>query len=236
MRVNTFRSSYRKGSAVRAMLTSLAIGAFITAAHAQDEAEQDGNTFDGLVAVEDAPVAVAYIDPEFDFSVFQRVYILDPHVAFQANWLRDQNRTRRGTNRVSNRDVERIQRDVASLFKDVFTDVLEEGGYEIAEGANADVLVLRPAIIDLDVSAPDTRSAGRSRTFTASAGAATLYIELFDSLSSQIVGRAADRQVARRAGGTLTWSNSVTNSQEARRMMRGWAETLRDFLDSHYKG
>jgi hypothetical protein len=93
---------------------------------------------------------------------------------------------------------------------------------------------LRPAIIDLDVSAPDTRTAGRSRTFTASAGAATLYLELFDSLSGQIIGRAADRQNARRSGGSVSWNNSVTNTQEARRMMRGWANQLRSFLDDHY--
>ena len=130
---------------------------------------------------------------------------------------------------------DRIRADVASLFKDVFTEVLEaDDGYEVVDGANEDVLLLRPAIIDLDVTAPDTRTAGRSTTFTASAGAATIYIELFDSLSGQIIGRAVDRQNARRAGGTVSWSNSVTNSQEARRMMRGWANQLRSFLDAHY--
>jgi hypothetical protein len=36
------------------------------------------------------------------------------------------------------------------------------------------MLLLRPAIIDLDITVPDSMSAGRSRTFTASTGAATL--------------------------------------------------------------
>ena len=131
--------------------------------------------------------------------------------------------------------MDRIKSDVADLFQQVFTETLEaDDGYEVVDQADHDVLLLRPAIIDLDVTAPDTMTAGRTRTFTASTGAATLYIELYDSVSGQIIGRAADRQAARRAGGTISWSNRVTNSAEARRMFAGWADTLRVFLDSHY--
>jgi hypothetical protein len=57
---------------------------------------------------------------------------------------------------------------------------------------------------------------------------------LYDSVSGQIIGRAADRQATRNAGGTVSWSNRVTNTADARRMFGGWASTLRDFLDSHY--
>ena len=45
--------------------------------------EEDANiSFDGLVTIEESRVHMAYIDPNADFSVFQRVAILDPHVAF----------------------------------------------------------------------------------------------------------------------------------------------------------
>jgi hypothetical protein len=77
-------------------------------------------------------------------------------------------------------------------------------------------------------------SAERSRTFTASAGAATLYIELFDSVSGAIIGRAADRQAVRNAAGSVSWSNRVTNTAEARCMFGRWADLLRNFLDTHY--
>ena len=33
------------------------------------------------------------IDPEADFSVFRRVMILEPYVAFRSDWRRDQNRS-----------------------------------------------------------------------------------------------------------------------------------------------
>jgi hypothetical protein len=191
--------------------------------------EASDTTFDNLVPVKGAKMSMAYIDPEADFSVFKRVAILEPF----SNWQRDQNRSR--SRNITARDMERIKSDVATLFERVFTERLEAAGYEVVDGANEDVLLVRPAIIDLDITAPDTRTAGRSRTFTASTGAATLYIQLFDSLSGDIIGRAADRQAVRRAGGTITWSNSVTNTADARRMIGGWADNLVTFLEAHYK-
>lgn len=197
-------------------------------------ADEESGTFnlDGLVAVEESQMHAAYIDPEADFSVFRRVSILDPHVAFRSNWQRDQNRSRSRNVRTS--DIERIKEDVAGLFKDVFVERLEAAGYEVVNYADEDVLVLRPAIIDLDVTAPDTRSTGRQRTYTASTGAATLFIELFDSLSGDLIGRAADRRSAGNSGGFAMQANRVTDRNNARREFIVWADRLIAFLDSHY--
>ncbi len=197
--------------------------------------EEEAISFDSLVRIEDASVAAAFIDPDADFSVFERIAILDPFVAFTSNWQRDQNRSRRGSSRISARDMERIKTDVARLFKEVLIERMEaDDGFEVVEFAYYDVLLVRPAIIDLHVTAPDILSPGRSRSYAASAGAATLYIELFDSVSGQIIGRAIDRQGARRAGGRVSWSNRVTNVAEARRVFGGWADQLRSFLEEHY--
>ena len=215
-------------------LCSLALSAVLLVTATTVSAEDAANTaFDNLVPIKDPKVAMAYIDPDADFSVFKRVTILEPFVAFRSNWQRDQNRSR--SRNIRAQDMERIKADVATLLERVFTERLEAAGYEVVDGAAEDVLLLRPAIIDLDITAPDTRTAGRSRTFTASTGAATLYIQLFDSLSGQIIGRAADRQAVRRAGGMVSWSNSVTNTADARRMMGRWADSLVGFLDAHYK-
>ena len=212
----------------------LVLAPFAGADQAESPEFGDEHTFDNLVKVEDSKMARAYIDPHADFSVFKRVAILDPLVSFRSNWQRDQNRSR--SRNITSSDMERIKTDVAALFKQVFTERLEaDNGYEVVDEAGDDVLLIRPAIIDLDVTAPDTRAPGRTRTFTASSGAATLYMEIFDSVSGDILGRAADRQVVRQTGGRLTWSNSVTNQAEARRMFGRWADRFRKFMDSHYK-
>ncbi len=224
---------YIRISSIRALFALLLMTVLLVVAGAVSAEGAPTPTFDNLVPVEDPKMAVAYIDPDADFSVFKRVAILDPMVAFRSNWQRDQNRSRSRNVRAS--DMERIKADVAALFEQVFTERLEAAGYEVVDVAGDDVMVLAPAIIDLDVTAPDVRGAGRSHSVTASTGAATLYIQLFDSVTGDIIGRAADRQTAGRAGGTLMWSNSVTNTSDARRMIAGWADTLVAFLQEHYK-
>ena len=197
---------------------------------AQEEDAQ--TTWDGLVEVEQSAMHAAFINPDADFSVFTSVGILDAHVAFRSNWQRDQNRSRSRNIRTS--DMERIKVSVADLFNDVFTERLEAAGYEVVNYTGEDVLVLRPAILDLDITAPDTQRAGRSRTYAASTSAATLLLELFDSVSGQIVGRGVDRRTAGRSGGFATVSNRVTNTAAARREFGVWADKLIEFLDAHY--
>ena len=210
--------------------------ALVFAASPAAVAEDTGSQFENLVPVDDAKVAVAYIDPNADFSVFKRVMILDTFVSFRSGWERDQRRGTRGT-RISARDMERIKSRVSELFNSVFVEVLEaDDGFEIVSEPDYDVLLVRAAIIDLDVTAPDTSAAGRSRTYTADSGAATLYIELFDSVSGQIVGRAFDRQGARNPGNMMRWTSRASNTADARRVFRGWANTFRGFLESHYDG
>lgn len=223
--VRPSRSSVRRVMSVAGLLCALTGLAGAVQA-------SDATSFDGLARVESSRIAIAYLAPDADFSVFARVKILEPEVAFRANWQRDQNRNR--TRNISTRDMERIKADVASLLQEVFAQRLTSGGYEVTTEVAGDVLVVRPAIIDLDITAPDTGSASSTRTFTASAGAATIFVELFDAETGQILGRGADRQAGPRTSGFMTWSNRVTNTAEARRVLQGWADVLVGFLDEQY--
>ena len=195
-------------------------------------------THDGLHRVQDSKAAIGYIKPDADFGAYNRLLILDCHVAFKKNWQRDKNREATTlSQRVKDSDMERIKEDMANLFLEVFVEELDtKGGYEVVDKIGEDVLIIRPAIIDLDITAPDLgRDTGRSRTFTSSAGAATIYIELYDSVTSEILARAVDRKGARDTG-WMTWSNRVSNSAEARRILRRWASLLRERLDEYHDG
>ncbi len=196
--------------------------------------EPPQETHDGLTLVPDRKVAAAYMDSDADFSIYDKIMILDCYVAFKKDWQRDQKRSGSHIS-ISSSDMEKIKADVAELFREVFTEKLGgDGGYEIVEAAGDDVLLVRPAIIDLDITAPDTIQAGRSRTYTSSAGAATIYIELYDSVTGDILARAADRKAARSVGGYISYSNRVTNKADARRMLGSWADLLRDRLDEFH--
>ena len=172
--------------------------------------------------------AVVYVRPGVDFSGYRRFAILECPVAFSKDWERER---KSGAARVSQKDMDEMKADLSAEFLKIFTDELQnKGGYQIVTTGAEDVLILRPAIIDLEVSVPDSMSAGRSYTLSESAGGMTLYLEIFDSVTGQILARAIDRQEDRGTG-RIQWQNSVTNKAEADRMLRRWASALRERLD-----
>ena len=221
----------RIGVSASAVLTAVTL-LFPIMASADDEVPE--MTHDGLVLVADRSVAAAYVDPDADFGAYNKIMLLDCYVAFRKNWRRDQRRTGSMIT-VTKGDMDRIKTGVAELFDEVFTEELsKDGGYEIVAAAGEDVLLVRPAIIDLDVTAPDTSTPGRSSTYTTTSGAATIFIELYDSETGDILARAADRRIAQHMGGNLSYSNRVTNRADAKKMMRVWAKALRERLDEYH--
>lgn len=188
-------------------------------------------THDGLELVDGTKLDAVYRLPGADFTQYERVAILECAVAFRKNWQRDQNRNRRGTARIKQEDMDRIKAALSDEFLKIFSEELEKGGYAVVDTGGEDVLLLRPAIINLDVTAPDIMEPGRTRTFAASAGQMTLYMEVFDSVTSAILGRAVDGQSAWSAG-RVQISNRVTNKAEADRILRRWAKILVNKLDA----
>ena len=184
---------------------------------------------EGMELVKDSKLATVYADPGADLSIYNRIWLQDATVAFKKNWQRDQNRSHRF--KVRTEDMDRIQEDVATLFREVFTKELLDGGYAMTEEIGDDVLLVKPAIVDLDVIAPDIqRTPGREYGFSESAGEMTLNLELFDSLTGDKIVKATDRQRDFRRG-YLEWRTSVSNRSDARRMMTSWAKALRSTLD-----
>ncbi len=185
---------------------------------------------DGLELVPNTRAALVYLKPGTDFSGYKRVALLDCEIAFKRNWQRQQNSVNPFA--VTKRDMDEIRTKLAELFADVFRDELTKGGYELTDTAASDVLVVLPSIIDLDIAAPGAvEKASRSRTFATSPGEMTLVIEMFDSTTREILGRAADRKTGRNSG-AMTWHNAATNKRDAERVLRVWARALRDGLDA----
>ena len=124
-------------------------------------------TEQGLHRVPDSRLAVVYAEPGADLSIYDSVKIVDVYVAFKKNWERDHNRSASSlSTRVKPRDMERIKTSLAEQFHDVFSEVLTEGGYQVTEETGENILLVRPAIIDLDPEAPDITSATATRTYT----------------------------------------------------------------------
>ena len=194
-------------------------------------AELPAVTHDGLQLVPSKEVQVLYVRPGASLAGYKNVAIADCYVAFRKNWQRDKNSG--SLNRVSKKDMERIKRDLAELFRTTFNEELQKGSYNVVtqiDDSDDDVLILKPALVDLDVVAPDTMSTGRSKTFSTSSGSMTLYLEVYDGATGEILARIIDPQQARDEA-FMRWQNSITNRREATRMIDKWARLARQALD-----
>ena len=197
---------------------------------AQDDYVPPEVSLDGLEQVEKTRRKEVYVAPDVDWSVYEQVMIDEATVAFRRNWQRDQNRNQ--PNRVRESDVERIRNGMTELFDEVFTrELTEKGGYELAEAAGDNVLRISPHIVDLDVYAPDPRSApGRQVSYSESAGRMTLKLHLYDSVTGDLIAVAGEHREAPRRG-YMQWANTVSNTREFRIMLEGWAKDLREGLE-----
>jgi hypothetical protein len=188
-------------------------------------------TKDGLHLYKQTKERVAYVKPGATFTQYKKVALLDCYVEFSKDWVRDYNRDQRDPSRqIRDSDLDRAKKALQGDFKKIFSEELQEGGrYQVVDSGGPDVLVLRPALINIQVSAPDLMAPGRSATYIESAGAMTIYLELWDSASNTILARVVDGKVDPHLYGQR--SSSVTNRAAAERMMRSWADELRSRLE-----
>jgi len=188
--------------------------------------------WDGLVRQPGTRLNAVFVKPDAEIVAYRNV-LLDPvEVSFARNW--DPNRGGRSqVGRLNASDMQAIQAGLADLFRETFRAELARGGYLLVDEAGPDTLRVTASIVDLYVTAPDTMSAGRSRTYTANSGRMTLVAELRDSVTGEILARAVDARSGRSTG---AWdiTNRATNTNDARRAMGIWARALREALDEMY--
>ncbi|MFT7048099.1 MAG: hypothetical protein ACJAZE_000483 [Halioglobus sp.] len=189
---------------------------------------------DGLALVPNTKFQEVYRDPNADLSSYTEIGLAPCKVAFKKNWMRDQNSNRIDfSNRVTQKDVDRIKDNLSSACDEKFrAALLEDPAYAVVEAftEGEHVLVLHPSIINLNINAPDVRSAGMSRTYTTSSGEMTLKLELEDATTGAVIARAIDKRRGVDSN-RLQWSSSVSNTAEANRTLSRWAKILREGLD-----
>ncbi|HEV8018910.1 MAG TPA: DUF3313 family protein [Steroidobacteraceae bacterium] len=190
-------------------------------------AQAANSPFPGLELVKSKSVDVLYRRPDVDVSDYGKILIGEPVVEFSKNW----NPRNYGTFGLSAGQLKKIRVDLADLAKGTFAKVLGEGGYQVVTEAGDGVLEITPHIVNLYISAPDTMTAGRSKTYTMDAGSMTLALEVSDSVTGTLLAVAYD-QKRDSSSGRMQWATSVSNRAAASRMLTGWAELLKRELDA----
>ena len=179
--------------------------------------------WDGLVRVTSKRLKYVYLLPGADFRAYTKVILGPTQIAFRKDWQRNYNSTVMGlSGRVTDADVQQAIVYGTKMAGDAFAAAFAAGGYPLVNDPASDVLVIASAIINLQVTSPDTRSAGRSQTFSSVAGAATMVVEARDSMTNALLGRAIDPQVAGDTGGMFP-RNRMTNQNDFGALAKTWA-------------
>jgi len=192
------------------------------------EKERPIVTIEGLQLIKDSNLALVYAQPDAELGQYSKIYLAEPYVAFKKNW--QHLRKRYDPNTVTADDMAKIKSELSSLFMEVFSKTLEQGGYEMVTERAEDVLLVKPAIINLDIVAPDIAPTDNVRTYSESAGEMTLYMELYDSVTDDLLAKALDRKEDRHTG-YFRWQTRITNRAAANRILQVWANVLKEGLD-----
>jgi hypothetical protein len=188
-------------------------------------------SFDGLHKIDNARFASAWANPAIDFSYYTKVIPAGAEFQFRAvEQTPGTTRARSSTSEfwISDADRERLIEETSAIFAE---EIANSTRFDVTDTKGEDVLILRGAIHDIVSNVPP-QLMGRGEIYLSSVGEATIVIEVVDSMSNEVIFRGAERRAAQRPGGTGMRSNSVTTWAEVRRLMRRWASTLREGLDS----
>ena len=177
---------------VKLFVTTIAL-AVVSAGSAAKAPE----TWDGLVQVKAKKLALAYLRPGADFRAYSKVMFDAPEVAFSKDWQRDFNRSTMSlAGRISDSDVRDAVEQAKKSAANIFPERFAQEGFQVAAAPGPDVLRVSVGIVDLRVNAPDRNLSARSRTYSMDAGEATFVLEVRDSLTNQLLGRALDQREA----------------------------------------
>jgi hypothetical protein len=209
-----------------AAMTAVLCIAFAPAAFSADPPAMSP---DGLRLVKNTEFAVVYVKPGATLKPYTKFAILNCFVSFAPNWR--ENMQTNFNIPITEDQIKQTETELAAEFKKVFVAQLEQGGYQLTTDAGPNVLVLRPAIINLQITAPQDMEDPDETTFSTSAGQMTLFLELYDSVTSELLARVIDPEDASNYG-IFTWGSKVGNIEAADQIMTKWSDTLRHYMEA----
>ena len=188
-------------------------------------------SYDGLHAIDNSVFKAAWADPDIDFSRYDK--IMPGGAFFEYRAVKKTSGTSRARASATEFYIDDKAREkLKELTSEIFNEELAKSSrFSVTDAAGPDVLIIRGGLHDiLSRVPPDT--VGRSDVYLSSVGEITLILEVVDSMSGEVIFRAVERRALDRHGGVPVRSSSVTTRSEVRKVIRRWATTLRDGLDS----
>ena len=213
--------------------TALLLAACVSVSEPTIQTGVNAEIIDGnLHRVDNSRMGIAYVNPRVDFSKYTRL-IVDPLGVDNVEIIEP---GRSSASRASSRDWELDDKDRKTM-REAFAKAMrvqleEKGDFQIVTEADRDVLRISATLVSFAPSAPkddfNSRSIGRSRTYTEGVGTLTISISFSDSRTGEVLALVEDSN-----SGSDMWvvNNRAANLGEIRFMFNSWARTIRARLD-----
>ena len=187
-------------------------------------------TYDGLHAIDNSVFKLAWADPDIDFSKYDQIIAGGAFLEFRAvrKISSTQAMSTSGEFYIDEESRERLREEVSTIFRE---EMAKSTRFTMVEEPGPNVLVISGGLQDIVSNVPP-EPVGRANIYISSVGEITLILEAVDSMSGEVIFRAAERRIAERGSGQAMLSNTVSNWAEIQRLLRRWARTLREGLDS----
>ncbi len=187
-------------------------------------------SFDGLHLVDNSIFRQAWADPEIDFSRYNKIMPGGAFFEYRAVKKTSGSTSRRSSDSEFYID-EAARENLKNLTSEIFNEeVSKSTRFAVTDTRGPDVLVIRGGLLDIVSNVPPD-IIGRGDIYLSSVGEITLVLEAIDSQSGEVIFRAVERRALDTHGAAIH-SSSVTTTAEVRRVLRRWATTLREGLDS----
>jgi hypothetical protein len=214
------------------LMSLLIIGGIAFAADEGDSGKIKTTT-DGLTIVDSTRFTETDAKTGINWSDYTKYQIAPVEVSFRKDWKKDYNRDHRDlTMQVTDKDMARIKETMAKVTYEEFDKELQrKSGLTKVDEADSHTLIFKPKVINLDVFAPDVQRAQViSPGFIRQVGRATLFLDVHDAVSGEILARWVDTREAP-DNGYYEWANRITNADQVRRIVRDWAKNLIEGLE-----
>ncbi len=164
--------------------------------------------------VQGARVDEAYLSPDADFSRYTKLYAMPLEIYYAE-----------GEDAPTKEDIERMR----SIFRSAFLAVIGND-YQIVPEPAKDALGVRASLVDFKSGAVsgDLPVYGRLRSLVAN-GELTFLMELSDSVSGNVLARAADQE--KHEDEACVPANCAAGWKQVEDSAAHWAQLFRGFLD-----
>jgi len=171
-------------------------------------------TVDSYRKVPDSQVDSAYVKPGVDFARYQKLQPVPLEIYYYEGQIEP-----------DPADLTRLRH----IFRTAFLSALDDD-FQLVEEPGADVLHVRASLVDLELSPVpgEMPLQGRAAALVAE-GHLTFFMELADSLSGEVLARAADQE---KDTGTIGVA-SERDWQQTEVAAEHWAGLFRNFLDDN---